>query len=406
MNILFLTILNINSIDERNIYTDLIRKFKTEGHNVLIVCPTERRFNKKTHLIKENGVNILKIKTFNLQKSNLIEKGIGIILLEYQFLNGIKKYLKSSKFDLLIYSTPPITFSKVVQYFQRQGKIFSYLLLKDIFPQNAVDLKMIKENGFLHAYFKKKEKRLYSISNKIGCMSLANVDYLMKFHPNLVEKLEVNTNSIELKPFTFVDKIEIRKKYDIPLDKIVFVYGGNLGKPQGIDFLLDIINASENKIDRAYFLIIGNGTEYKRINEWLLKRNPLNAKLVDVLPKKEYDNIVKSSDIGMIFLNPNFTIPNFPSRLLSYLENGLPIFSATDSNTDIFLVIEDNKFGFGVISGDLKSAMDKIEELTQNSSLRKEMGENGSSFLVKNYNVDISYNKIIDANNQFKVLPK
>jgi predicted glycosyltransferase len=37
MKILFLTIARINNISERHIYTDLIRKFRDEGHELYIV---------------------------------------------------------------------------------------------------------------------------------------------------------------------------------------------------------------------------------------------------------------------------------------------------------------------------------------------------------------------------------
>lgn len=79
---------------------------------------------------------------------------------------------------------------------------YAYLLLKDIFPQNAVDLQILNTNGmkkWIYRYFRKKEKSLYAFSNKIGCMSQANVDYILKNNPSIHDtKLEVCPNSIEL----------------------------------------------------------------------------------------------------------------------------------------------------------------------------------------------------------------
>lgn len=395
MNILFLTMVKIDSLDNRGIYTDLLRKFRNEGHNLFVVCPTERRDNKPTYLAEISGCKILNVKTFNLQKTNIIEKGLGILALEYQYLYAIKTKLKDVKFDLILYSTPPITFSKVISFIKNRDKAFSYLLLKDIFPQNAVDLSMMKKKGFLHKYFKKKEIELYRISDKIGCMSPANVDYILKHNPALSSKLEVNPNSIEITEVDPINIIEVRKKYEIPFDKVVFVYGGNLGKPQGIDFLKVIIEASNSKIPDAFFLIIGNGTEYKQMLNWFEKHKPTNAKLIDFLPKKEYDNLVKCSDVGMILLSPKFSIPNFPSRLLTYLEFGLPVFSATDTNTDLPDIIKKNGFGNCAISGELDSTLEIINRLTENKDLRFVMGKNSLDFLKKNYDVSISYNKII-----------
>ena len=92
MNIIFLTISNINSIKERGIYADLMRKFRNQGHNVYIVSPAERRTGIRTHVIDVDGVRILKVKTLNIQKTNVIEKGVGTLLVESQFKNAIKKH--------------------------------------------------------------------------------------------------------------------------------------------------------------------------------------------------------------------------------------------------------------------------------------------------------------------------
>ena len=42
MNLLFLTLLDFNSLDESNIYTDLLREFVKGGHRVYAISPVER----------------------------------------------------------------------------------------------------------------------------------------------------------------------------------------------------------------------------------------------------------------------------------------------------------------------------------------------------------------------------
>src|SRR5690606_16681094 len=134
----------------------------------------ERKKGIKTNLKMTEGITRLQVKTFNIVKTNSLEKGIGILAIEYQFLNAIKKYLKETAFDLVVYSTPPITLVKVIEYLKRRDSSYSYLLLKDIFPQNAVDMKFLKRGSLLHSYFEKKEEKLYEVSDFIGCMSPAN----------------------------------------------------------------------------------------------------------------------------------------------------------------------------------------------------------------------------------------
>lgn len=396
MNVLFLTLIPINNIGERGIYQDLLKKFNRENHNLFIVTPVERRFKKSTSLIDQENVKILQVKTFNIQKANIIEKGIGTLAIEYQYLSAIKKYFPNIKFDLVIYSTPPITFEKVVSFVKKRDQAQSYLLLKDIFPQNAVDMGMIKEQGFIHKAFLKKERKLYQISDTIGCMSKANKTFLLTHNSFLDEKkVEVNPNSIIPVEFNVSEKQKgkIREKYGLPLNKKILVYGGNLGKPQGLDFLIRTIES--NKIEDAYYLIVGNGTEFQKIQDWFSSFQPKNAKLIKSLPKDDYDILLSSCDVGLIFLDKNFTIPNFPSRLLSYLEMRLPIIAATDSVSDVGTMLEEWGCGFKVEAGNLNDMHQKVEILLHKSDL-KNMGIKGWRMLNELFSVDISYDLIIN----------
>ena len=396
MNILFLTLIEIDTVEQRGLYHDLLREFRDKGHNLTIVSPLERRRKIATRFFEKDGVSILQVKTFNIQKTNVIEKGIGTLAIEFQYLSAIKKHLGNTKFDLVLYSTPPITFVKIIDFIKKRDLAKSYLLLKDIFPQNAVDMKMFKENGFLHNYFRKKEKKLYQISDTIGCMSKANVDFVLKHNPEVKsEKVEVNPNSIQPVNFsqTQGQKEAIRAKYNLPLDKKVLVYGGNLGIPQGVDFLIETIEKCDSK--NAFFLVIGNGTQFKKLSKWFENNKPNNALLLSGIEKSQYDNLLNACDIGLIFLNKNFTIPNFPSRLLSYLEMKMPVIAAVDKATDVGKVIEKAKCGYSVLAGDIARMNTIIEKNLQEDDLQ-EMGENGYKLLIENYTVNVSYDLIID----------
>lgn len=395
MKVLFLTMSKINSFADRGIYTDLLRKFYEEGHDVYAVCPSERREKKKTNVRKEKEGTILNVQTLNLQKTNIIEKGFGTLAIEYQFLSAIKKHFSDVKFDVIIYSTPPITFSKVISFIKKRDKAYSYLLLKDIFPQNAIDMKMLKENGILHKMFIKKEQKLYALSDTIGCMSEANKNFVVKHNPSInPKKVEVNPNTIEPIVFNQTDeeKKQIKLKYKLPADKKILVYGGNLGKPQGIDFLLETISATKN--ETVFFLIVGSGTEYNRVEKWFEKHKPQNAILLAGLPKQDYDLLLNACDVGLIFLHKDFTIPNFPSRLLSYLEMKMPVIAATDANTDIGDVIENCNCGFKVISGDIEKMKNAIDTVFSNETNYNLMKQNAWNLLQKEYQITRSYNLI------------
>lgn len=396
MNILFLSLSNIETISQSGIYTDLLRKFNEHGHNVFVVSPRERKNNlPTTHEVNE-GVELLKVKIGNIQKVNFIEKGISTLLIERQFIHAIKKYYSHVKFDLVIYATPPITFYEVVKFIKKRDNAHSYLLLKDIFPQNAVDLNILNKKSMIYRYFRSKEHKLYEVSNYIGTMSDANSKYILENNPSInADTVEVSPNSIEPEnlQIDLDEKIKIREKYNIPITKKIFVYGGNLGKPQGIDFLTECIRKNEEN-HNSFFVIVGSGTEYSRLEALFENNNIKNSILLNQLPKDEYELLANSSDIGMIFLDKRFTIPNFPSRLLSYMQAKMPVLSATDPNTDIGDVIEEGGFGYSCISNDVNKFNDLVNKLATETDLER-MGQNAWNYLVGNYTTEKSYEIIM-----------
>lgn len=401
MKILFITLISVDNINERGIYTDLLREFIKNGHCVYVVSPAERRSKQHTRVIDENNnCKILKVQIGNIQKTNILEKGMSTLLVERQFKKAIAKHFSHVRFNLILYSTPPVTFAKVIKYIKKRDNAKTYLLLKDIFPQNAVDLEMISTTGWksiIYAYFRSKEKQLYAISDRIGCMSQANVDYVIKHNPEVdPAKVEICPNCIEVQDLRLndEDRLIIREKYGIPSDKKVFVYGGNLGKPQGIPFIIECLKSQENNVD-AFFLIIGDGTEYGKLKGYFNKAKPSNMMLLKRLPKDDYDSMIAACDVGMIFLDYRFTIPNFPSRLLSYMQAGLPVLACTDLNTDIRNTIIDGKFGWWFESNNVDQFIKTIE-YSSGSNL-SEMGYKAFDYLNEYYAVATCYKTITNA---------
>ncbi len=402
MNVLFLSLGDFWSIKEQHIYTDLLRQFTNKGHNVYVVSPIERRKNKAATIIHEERAIILKVKTGNIQQTNFIEKGISTLLINGQFLAAIKKNFSGVKFDLVLYPTPPITFTKTVKYIQERDKAKAYLMLKDIFPQNAVDLGIMSVKGLkgiIYRYFRAKEKALYRISDYIGCMSKANADYVRNQNPEICDnKVGLCPNSIELvdKRISAAQRDTLRKKYNLPLNKRIFVYGGNIGRPQGIPFIIDCLREASDLQD-VQFLIVGSGTEYGVLEQYVSEEKPKNVVLMRHLPKKDYDMLVSSCDVGMIFLDHRFTIPNFPSRMLGYMQAGVPILACTDPNTDIGKVITEGKFGWWCESNDAAQFVEMVKHiLTCNL---QEYGERAYDYLKAEYTTEVSYRAIVSICN-------
>lgn len=399
MNILIPSISTaVQNIDNRGIYPDLVRKLAREGHHVYVIFP----IGLKEMLYKNANGNIfqLGVPFTRITKAPIYERIWSMFRIASAFERVIKNNWSEVNFDLILYATPPITFNRLVSKLKKKHRAKTYLMLKDIFPQNAIDLGFISGNGIVAKYFRRKEVELYKVSDHIGCMSPANKAYVLDRNPYIKpSQVGVCPNSIELTNIPAADKKSVRDKYNLPQDKVIAIYGGNLGKPQGIPFLLEILRANKDETN-LFFVIAGNGTEFSKIQTFLKNTSIPNVLLIPSLPRNAFDELVQVCDIGLVFLDKRFTIPNFPSRILNYMEFKLPILFATDKNTDVGRIAVENCFGLWSESGDLQGFNRNLLELCRDQEIRFDMGEKGYEYLKQNYLTKNSYEVIMKALNQ------
>lgn len=381
--VLFFSTFNIESLKDQGIYPDLLGEFHKKGYNLFILSPAVRgkKINKK--ILKIDNITIIQVRCLKIQKTNKVEKLISLLILEFLFMIKYYKELRHIKFDLVLFPTPIIFINNFLKIIKLSNRGIKYLLLKDIFPQNAIDLKFIEQNNLITKFFKKTEKKLYANVDFIGCMSDNNLKYLNEQRFIDRDKLEVNPNSVNLEKYPTLNENKFRKSYNISSKDLVFIYGGNLGKPQGIIKILKFIEYIETK-KTIFFVICGTGTESNKIKNYIKKHNIKNSMLFDKLNKKEYLQIVSESNMGLVFLHKSFTIPNYPSRVLDYMFYKLPVLCWTDKNSDIADIFIKNDAGFSFKS---EKNFSEIKKLIQklNIDKLKRMGSNAYKVLLENF---------------------
>tara|TARA_R110002012_G_scaffold60400_5_gene158169 strand:- start:11855 stop:13048 length:1194 start_codon:yes stop_codon:yes gene_type:complete len=375
------------------LYTDLMQEFGAQGHDVLVVAPAYETGNYGCRV--EGKVKVLRVKTLPLFKVGAIKKGIANLLLPYQYKRAIKKN-GDLDFDLVILPTPPITLFSVASWLKAKTKAKTYLILRDIFPQNAIDLKMMKEDGLLHRYFRKQELKLYQLADTIGCMSKANVTYVQEHNPTLDRsKLHLLPNWEKIPAPVSKDGIqEVSAKLGIS-DKFMAIFGGNLGKPQQLENIVRLAQSCKD-IDDIFFLILGSGTESERVRQMIAKENLSNIKLVDRVPKKEYVQILAAADVGLISLHEEFTIPNFPSKVLTYFGLKKPVLASLDLSTDFGQMLEETKSGLWSQAGDIEAFKGNLLWLYNNRKQAIEMGQNGYSYMKSHLTPEKAYTTIME----------
>ena len=394
MNILFISIAWPSS-GERNLYTDLLEEFVRKGNNVWVVASSSSGRSSYATVNNENGIKVLRVESGKIRKTSLIKKVLSLLTLKHRFLKAINRSLGSLEFNLIIGHTPPVTLSRLYVKLKRKYKTPFYLLLKDIWPQGSVDLKVLRKYSLPWLWLRSHEKRIYKSADFIGCMSPRGKEYILSKNSYLQPgKIEVCPNSIR-PSLSWPDKSrEIRKKYKIPEDACVFIFSGNLGIGHGLSFLIEAVKHLKG-YRKAFFVIGGSGTQFQFLRDSLCKYAHGNALLYEWLPSEDFLKMLMTSDVGLILLY-KYTVPQFPSRLLSYFDYSKPILCAINNNTDLGNIVERNGCGISVDHGNLEEFVKAVRYFSENPDVRITMGEKGREYLLHNYTVSHSYDIIMN----------
>lgn len=396
MNVLFLLPRFSEKKEDSTLEKELVKEFERNRHNCTVVTLLQNS-NKVFEKKEIENIELIKINTgkYNEGKINKIEKGITLLKLPYIFGNKIPKLI-NRKIDLIILSTPMMNNPYLIKKLKEVYSCKVLLIIWDIFPQNAVDLGMMKLK-FLINFFHKKYLRALNESDFITCMSEGNKKYLEKKFNISPEKMFVLKNWAMIKPKEEINREEIRKKYNFSKDDFMVIFGGNMGKPQKLENILSLAEKClENK--NIKFLFIGSGSEKGRLEEIARDNNLINVFFFNQVPREDYEKVTASCDIGLVSLDERFTVPNFPSKTTDYLKLSLPILASLDkcASGDYGDFLQNKvKGGLFAQAGNIEQLYGQFMKLYSDENLRKTLGNNGRKYYEGNLGVDKAYETIV-----------
>ena len=345
----------------------------------LIVVTPHNDSKNKIDISNEGGYNHVKFYCPYLKSKNLILRTIGEFLLSKFFIKNSKKlnnYFKN--IDFIISYSPTIFFGPYIKYLKKDFKIEkSYLILRDIFPQWIIDLKILSNKNPIYFIFKYYEKILYFNSTKIGIQSRNNSKY---FHTQAYIK------KIEFLPNWYEDDI-ISKKSDLFKDinfRFKIIYTGQLSFAQNLkrfQFFLDLIS----QIPEACFIYIGDNYDQIISNHNVFSFNSVS--------QEELQYLLNQCDLGIVNLDKHHTTHNMPGKSLNYLSNGLPIIASLNPGNDFIDIINDNRIGYAT-SRELfedKNILKKIQKIFEDYV---EYSNNAKNYIKLNHSVKSAFDKI------------
>jgi len=372
-------------------FRDLAKELFIQGHEVTIISGSNN-ISKELDITTEDNVRIVRVKSPDL-KTNKFTRLLNEIALGRRIWKQTKDFIDYSEFDLVIYYSPTIFWAYLVNKLKKCFKLKSYLVLRDIFPKWAVDLGLIKKYSLAHLFLKFHEYRLYRSADFIGVQSPKNKlyfeesSYLSFFNPEVLFNWVQPDEDINVK-----DISSIRKDLDIK-EKVLFLYGGNIGVAQDLDNLLNLAsNLKDQK--NIFFLLVGEGTEFDRLSNKIIKEDITNMSLIGSVSPSEFQKIVASSDVGLISLNRDFRTQNIPGKIMSYIKSKKPILASINEDNDMFDIVH-NKSGYVVLNGDNTNFIKYAIKLAEDKNLRGRMGENGHNLLHEIFSVESASAKIL-----------
>lgn len=380
---------------------DTARALFNAGYKVVVVAPTERRNLEKTHKYNDNGIEVLYVKTGNnFNKTSKFEKLLTVLTRPYLIDKSIRKYYPNEKFDLIFGYTP---FMANYKLFSKLKKIYTarlVLFLWDIFPQNGRDLGMFR-NEILFKFLKFREKMMYKVFDKIICNCEGQIDYILKNEYKEKEKLILIRNSEVFEQKEILNKELLKEELGYKKSDIISIFGGNMGEPQELKNIVNMV-IELNEYINLKFIFLGDGTQVNYLKNMKEKNKIENLEVLDFVEREKYEKILRMCDIGLISLNKNYTVPNFPAKVTGYIKEGIPIFASLDSCSLKYLgkFLEENKVGKVAEAGNIKEMREKFLELVKNINQYEK--KHFKNIYLENFDVNKLANKIkkgVDGDN-------
>ncbi|HYG97517.1 MAG TPA: glycosyltransferase family 4 protein [Terriglobales bacterium] len=370
---------------------DLGAEFVASGHEVIVATPGATS-GTPLQVSVEDGITVARFRFGDIKSAPRLLRAVYEMQLSPKFWRVGRTFFRENRCDLIVYYSPSIFFGSLVRKLKGLWNCPAYLILRDIFPQWAVDAGVLRK-GVAYSYFRHKELELYAAADVIGVQSPASLCYFEEQWPGRY-RLEVLYNWTKLReeglPVT-----DYRRCLGLE-SKTVFFYGGNIGVAQNMDSILRLAENLHQR-DDVYFLLVGEGSEVSRLNEDVAARRLRNLKILPGVSQGEYLAMVSEFDVGLISLDRRLCTHNFPGKLLGYMYWGLPILASINPGNDLQPVIERASAGLCCLDGDDRQLLEHATMLADNAEFRRRMGRNSRALLESVFSVNAAAKQILTS---------
>ena len=352
---------------------DLAQQFVALGHRPVVIVPSLTSDQPwKVELL--DGIDVLRIAAPPTRAATLFRRALAEMWLPFAMMRGVRRSpYRLAKWDVLVWYSPPIFFGPLIWVIRRVSGARTYLILRDIFPEWAADLGIMRK-GPVYLLFKAIAAFQYAVADVIGVQTESNLAYLPNWTKLKGRRLEVLHNWLATTPDV---GCSIQVARTSLAGRKVFVYVGNMGVAQGIQILMDLIQSLRHRDDLG-FLFVGRGTEFSKLESERVSRDLNNVLFFDEIDPSEIPGLLAQCHVGLVALHPDHKTHNIPGKFVSYVQYGLPVLARVNRGTDLEKLIEDSGVGRAYVGSSVDELKGIAEELADDDALRSRMSERGT----------------------------
>jgi glycosyltransferase involved in cell wall biosynthesis len=369
---------------------DLGVEFRRQGHEVTILTPSDA-ISEGLQVRTEDGLCIARVKSGTIKGTTKLCRAIREMRLSDTLWRRAKSFLLARSVDLIVFYSPTIFFGPLVRRLKSHWGCPAYLILRDIFPQWAVDAGILRK-GLVWWYFRRKEVEQYDVADLIGVESPANLQYFSREFPKKAYCLQVlynwtNPDGGDPPSAGYRGRLGLQ-------GKVVFMYGGNLGVVQDLNNIVRLAKRL-TPYRHIHFLLVGEGSEVSRLEKMVAEENLSNIQILSALPQEQYMSMLSEADVGLISLDRRLRTHNVPGKMLGYMKCGKPVLASISSGNDLFEILEKNQAGFCLLNGDDDGLCAAALRLANDRELRISMGRNSYKMLERLFTADAAVRQIM-----------
>ena len=293
---------------------DLSQQFAALGHQPVMIVPASLVSQKPWTVETHGDIEVLRLAAPPTRGPSLIRRGLAEMWLPFAMLRNMRKSpFASTKWDLIVWYSPPIFFGPLIWALRRMSGGHTYLILRDIFPEWAVDLGLVRR-GVVYLGLKAIAAFQYTVADVIGVQTPSNLVYLRRWARSPRRRVEVLHNWLTVTP-DIGCSIEI--KNTALAGRKIFAYIGNMGVAQGMDIFVDLIQSLRHRDDLG-FLFVGRGTEFANLVAEKASRDLNNVLFFDEIDSSEIPGLLAQCQVGLVALHPDHKTPQH-SREVRFL---------------------------------------------------------------------------------------